>query len=191
MVPNPAGGQDSCWFPRDLELYPGLAALLRPFSSAGIPIFLVTNQPGIAKGQFTRDDLAAVHADLAARLERDGVRFQSIEACLHSPTGLPVFDATRADKSLVRECDCRKPAPGMLRKIARDHGVDLSAAVMIGDSEADAGAAKAAGLREFHLVRSFISERVPEGARKIVSPNAPSLDVVLRTLAAGLPDAFH
>src|SRR5688572_11570945 len=127
MVKNAKGEQDSPYFASELEFYPGLAELLTPFVKQDIPIFIVTNQPGIAKGHFEREDLKEAHASLAMSLYSSGIPIREILSCIHHPVGMD----GRGDRSLVGECDCRKPKPGLFLQIAERHGIDLSKALMI------------------------------------------------------------
>ncbi|MBY0372091.1 HAD-IIIA family hydrolase [bacterium] len=178
---NPEGDQDSAYFQSQLELYPQATELLRPFCEAGVPIFLATNQPGISKGHFTVDDLEEMHAELERRLKAGGVSLAGIYSCVHHPVG-----KAGGDPQYVTDCDCRKPKPGLLTAIAQDHGLDLTQAIMIGDSSADEGAARAAGIGAFFLVRAFISEVVPPARRVVPFPEALTFEQAIRKAAARL-----
>jgi len=178
---NPQGEQDSAYFVSQLELYPGAAELLRPFCEAGVPIFLATNQPGISKGHFSLEELDAFHAELSRRLSAAGVKLAGIFSCTHHPVG-----KQGGDPLYVRECECRKPKPGLLQAIAQAHGIDLSQAVMIGDSAADEGAAQAAGIGQFLLVRAHISAAVPREKHVVPFPAAPNFAQAIRKAAERL-----
>jgi len=179
MILNPQGKQDSPYFTSQLELYPHLGDLLLPWVKAHIPIFIVTNQPGVAKGNFTREDLAAVHTHLKNQLLSQGIQINDIFFCMHHPTGTP-HGALRGDLSLIGPCECRKPRPGMLFQLRERYGIDLSQAVYIGDSPVDQEAAKNAGIQHFFAVRTFISQQVPPEKRVIPFPQAESLAEILR-----------
>lgn len=178
---NPQGEQDSAYFVSQLELFPRATELLRPFCDAGVPIFLATNQPGISKGHFSLAELDAFHAELTRRLGEGGVRLAGIYSCTHHPVG-----KAGGDRAYVRECDCRKPKPGLLTQLAQEHELSLKDAIMVGDSTADEGAARAAGVGEFHLVRAFVSDAVPSEKRVIPFPDAPDFAVAIRKAAERL-----
>jgi D-glycero-D-manno-heptose 1,7-bisphosphate phosphatase len=115
--------------PDELRLLPGSAAAIARLNEAGIPVAVVTNQRGIARGRMSEADLAAVHARLDELLAAQGARIDRYYHCPH-------------DRG---ECDCRKPAPGMLLQAARDLGVDPADAAMVGDRDGDVEAGRAAG----------------------------------------------
>jgi D-glycero-D-manno-heptose 1,7-bisphosphate phosphatase len=181
MVLNPRGTQDSPYFVSQMELYPGLASFLLPWVRAKIPIFIVTNQPGIAKGNFSRLDLDNFHQVLKDNLESQGIPIKEIIACTHHPVG-----SSTGDKSLISSCECRKPKPGMILSLQKKYVFDLSKAVYIGDSNVDLEAATAAGVGLHFLVRTFVSNLVPEDKRIISFPKAPSLTEVFNQLNAAL-----
>ena len=178
MVCNPQGDQDSPYFSSQLEIYPGLGDLLRPWTNSGIPIFVVTNQPGIAKGHFKREDLLHLNSVLMDRLLKEGVKIQDIFSCIHHPVG-----TQQGDQSLIGPCECRKPKPGMLHELHKKHRIDLAKAIFIGDSDVDQKAAKAAGVGTFILVKTLISATVPIEKQNYSFPNAPTLRSVLEKLS--------
>jgi len=102
-------------------------------------VFVVTNQSGIARGLYDDADVTALHEWLADEVRRAGGTIDDVRYCPHHP------EAVRA--AYRRACDCRKPAPGMLRALLAVWEVDASAAVMIGDQPTDLAAAAAAGMR--------------------------------------------
>ncbi len=124
--------------PEDFHWLPGAIHALHALKHAGWRLVVVTNQSGIARGLFgpaEYDNLTSwMHADLAAH----HVALDGVYHCPHLP------DAALA--AWCRHCDCRKPAPGMLRRAARDLRLDLAACVMIGDKPSDIAAGRAAGV---------------------------------------------
>lgn len=101
-------------------------------SNAGFTVAVATNQSGIARGLFDVRRLDAIHNRLRDEVKKAGGDIGRIVYCPHHPD-----DA----------CDCRKPAPGLLLRLSRQYGVPLTGVPMIGDSERDIEAAKAAGCR--------------------------------------------
>jgi D-glycero-D-manno-heptose 1,7-bisphosphate phosphatase len=128
--------------PDRFELVPGAAAALRACREAGLLVFVVTNQSGVARGCFTEADVDAVHAHMRALLERQGAGVDDLRFCPHLP------DASVA--AYARACSWRKPGPGMILDLARAWDVDLPASFLVGDKASDMEAAAAAGV-EGHL----------------------------------------
>ena len=130
---------DSPRQPDQVHLVPGAAALIKTARAAGFPVVVVTNQPGIAKGTLAPEALEAVNERLAELLREEGAEWDAIYVCPHHPQG----DGHAGP--LVRDCECRKPKPGMLLLAARDLGIDLGRSWMIGDGLTDVQAGRAAG----------------------------------------------
>jgi D-glycero-D-manno-heptose 1,7-bisphosphate phosphatase len=138
LAPDPVtGAPESPLEPAEVRLLPGAADGARRLRDAGYVLIGVTNQPGAAKGFVTTHELALVHERVLALLEEQGVSFDGFEICPHHPDGVVA--------ALSGECDCRKPAPGMLLKAASEHDLDLGASWMIGDTDTDVAAGLAAG----------------------------------------------
>lgn len=124
--------------PRRLRLLPRSGEAVRRLNQAGVAAVVVTNQAGLARGYFTEEVLQAVNATLVERLKDEGAHLDGIYVCPHHPTeGPPPY---RFD------CDCRKPKPGLLRRAAADHGLDLGRSTLVGDKGSDLAAARAAGV---------------------------------------------
>jgi D-glycero-D-manno-heptose 1,7-bisphosphate phosphatase len=133
------------WSPRrpeELVILPGVVEALRRLRHAGWLVVVVSNQPGIAKGQMTEADHGAVASRLEAELSAAGVAPASCYYCLHHPDPDQVVE----QRYLVR-CGCRKPAPGLLLMAAGELGLDLASCWMVGDAWRDIEAGAAAGCR--------------------------------------------
>lgn len=140
----------------DLMLIDGVAAGIAEARRAGIPVFIVTNQGGIALGLYSEAAMHAFNRHLLARLiatDADAV-ITDIAFCPHHP---------EADDPSRRQCDCRKPQPGMLRALAAKHGLDLAKSMMIGDRDTDVAAAEAAGCKGVLYIGDGASGDVGEG----------------------------
>ncbi len=132
--------------PDRLELLPRTADALRRARSLGFATIVVTNQAGVARGYFPQHVLDETHQRLRELLAREGCAVDAIHACHHHPeVGGPGFR---------RICNCRKPAPGLLQRAARELDIDLAASFMVGDSFKDIGAGRAAGVRATVLLRT-------------------------------------
>jgi D-glycero-D-manno-heptose 1,7-bisphosphate phosphatase len=115
--------------PKRLRLLPRSGEAIRRLNAAGVPVVVVTNQAGIARGYFSEEVLRAVTGELHAQVERAGARLDAVYICPHHPTeGEPPFRM---------RCDCRKPQPGLLQRAATDLGLDLRRSVMVGDKPSD------------------------------------------------------
>ena len=104
---------------------------------------VVTNQPVIARGEVTWEQLKEIHNKMETLLGQKGAWLDAIYCCPHHPQ-----KGFRGEiPELKRDCDCRKPKPGMLLRAAEEYHLDLSQSWMIGDQENDVKAGKAAGCR--------------------------------------------
>lgn len=127
-----------------MVLVSGVATAIASLNRAGIPVIIVTNQSGVARGLLTEANLKTIHAHLEVLLAKQHARLDAIYYCPHHPD---IGDAVYR-----RQCNCRKPAPGMLLQAARDIGLDLSHSVFIGDHETDIEAGRRAGIGHSILV---------------------------------------
>lgn len=133
------------WRPSEFDVFPGVFEALRRAQALGYALIVVTNQSGIARGYFTPDAYGALEQHMRTVFAAEGVTFTDIYHCPHHPSGsVPEY---------ARTCDCRKPAPGMILRAAREHGIDLAASIMVGDKDSDLAAARAAGVGEAYLVK--------------------------------------
>lgn len=140
LVADPRSGlAESPLTIEDVRLMPGAAAAVARLVQAGYLPVCVSNQPAAAKGKVSVAQLIAVHERVSALLEHDGVRLAAWRLCLHHEQGIV--------PELARTCACRKPAPGMLLDAAAELGVDLASSWMVGDTDADIAAGRAAGCR--------------------------------------------
>jgi len=121
----------------DVRLLPRAAMAASELAQAGYTLVCVSNQPAAAKGIVSVAELREVHERVVELLSREGVRLDASLLCPHHPEGVVA--------GLSGTCDCRKPAPGMLLDHASRHGTDLAASWMLGDTDADVGAGRAAG----------------------------------------------
>lgn len=136
-VPDPVDGRpESPLRAADVVLARGALDGLARLAGTGLPLIVVSNQPAAAKGKVTDGALRAVHERVVALLAAEGLAIEDWRYCFDHPDAL---DAAR------RDCACRKPRPGLLRAAASDHGLDLGASWIIGDTDADVGAGRAVG----------------------------------------------
>ena len=122
----------------DFAFVPGAVEGMRRLQAAGYALVVVTNQSGIARGYYDEAALERLHDMLRAALAEQGVSLAAIEYCPH----LPQAEVARH----ALECDCRKPAPGMILRAARALDLDLARSVLFGDKPSDVEAGTRAGV---------------------------------------------
>ena len=127
--------------PDQFELIDGVCEAIKMINSSGYLAIVITNQPVIARGEVSFETLRAIHDKMETELGQKGAYVDGIYYCPH-----------HTDKGFIGErlaykcnCNCRKPKPGMLLQAAKDFNIDLSNSYMIGDSENDLQAGRAAG----------------------------------------------
>lgn len=113
--------------PEQFVWLPGAIDAIKIAKRAGYRVVMVTNQPGIARGNLTEDTLTQIHSKMQADLQQHGCEIDMIYYCPHN------WDDG---------CDCRKPEPGMFFQAEKDLSIDLTKCYMIGDDERDMEAAR-------------------------------------------------
>jgi D-glycero-D-manno-heptose 1,7-bisphosphate phosphatase len=137
------GFVDSPFLPSQLVLMPGAARAMKILKKKGFVLVMVSNQPGVAKGNMSRKTFEAIGRKLDRLLAKEGVVFDAKYYCPHHPNAkLAAFR---------KKCACRKPKPGMLRRAANELGIDLSHSYMAGDGINDVKAGRAAGCKTVFL----------------------------------------
>ena len=110
-------------------LLPGVPEAIRMFNQHGIPVVVVTNQSGLARGYFPAALLEAVHAEMRQQLAAQGAYIDGIYVCPHHPEAKVI--------QYRQNCRCRKPQTGLLEQAAADLHLDLSRSFMVGDRWSD------------------------------------------------------
>jgi len=140
MVPSKKTGEpDSPHSREEVSIFPGVAESIRSLQASGFRVFLASNQPSVARGKCAFADLEIVHARIVELLARAGAKLDGVYYCHHDPKGVV--------PELALPCECRKPAPGMLLRAAREHGIRLDLSFMVGDREKDVECGRRAGCR--------------------------------------------
>lgn len=129
--------------PALIELMPGAGYGLWRLYAAGYDLIVVSNQSGVARGFFREEALHYVEQRLHLLMAEVGVRLSGFYYCPHLPNGEVVAYSI--------DCDCRKPAPGLLVRAATDLNIDLSQSWLIGDILNDVEAGHRAGCRSVLL----------------------------------------
>ena len=115
--------------PSQLKLFPAAAPAIKAFNRMGYVVVIVTNQPVVARGMIGPKEVDHIHAVLINRLGNRGARIDAVYYCPHHPVANV--------KKYRMTCKCRKPAPGMILRAAKEHGIDLKRSFLIGDSTQD------------------------------------------------------
>lgn len=129
--------------PEEWQPIPGSIEAIARLKKAGYTVAVATNQSGIARGLFSTEVLQAIHHKMNSLIEGQGEALDALTYCPHSPDD---------------QCDCRKPAPGLLYQIERSLKIPLSTAYFVGDSLKDLQAATAAGAKPI-LVKTGKGEK--------------------------------
>lgn len=133
----------------NLTILPRAAEAIRRLNQAGLLCVAVTNQPVIARGECTEEELVKIHAWMDTLLGREGAYLDRLYYCPHHPdTG---YAGERPELKIA--CKCRKPEIGMLEQAQQDLNIDLSRSWLIGDQTSDILCARRAGVRSI-LVRT-------------------------------------
>lgn len=134
-----------------VEFIDGAADAIANFNNAGIPVVVVTNQAGVARGLYGIDDVMGVHRHISQYLADRGARIDKFFFCPYHPDG--VVDA------FARASDDRKPAPGMAKAAAAALGLDLTASWVVGDRREDIGLAAAVGASAICVGTDYLGSR--------------------------------
>jgi D-glycero-D-manno-heptose 1,7-bisphosphate phosphatase len=121
----------------------GIFELCRVAAGLGYKLVVVTNQAGIARGLYTEGQFEELTAWMLEEFVKQGVALDAVYFCPFHPEGMGKYRGEHED---------RKPGTGMLRRAAKDLGVELGWSVMIGDRCTDMAAANSAGLRQAFLL---------------------------------------
>lgn len=127
----------------DFELIDGVAEAIRKINESGYLAVVATNQPVIARGEVSFEELEEIHNKMETLLGKEGAYLDAIYYCPHHPH--KGYEGERPELKI--DCDCRKPKPGMLLKAAADFNIDLSRSWMVGDGENDIQAGINAGCK--------------------------------------------
>jgi D-glycero-D-manno-heptose 1,7-bisphosphate phosphatase len=123
----------------DFEFIEGVFESCRYFQEIGYQLIVVTNQSGIARGYYQEDDFHRLTNWMLEQFDNQGIKILNVFFCPHGPEST---------------CNCRKPKPGMLLEAKEMYNINMDSSWIIGDKEADVGAANAAGIENTILVKT-------------------------------------
>ena len=130
---------DSPFTAEQFKLLPQVGEAIRILNQSEFKVILVSNQPGIAKGHFSMETFGEIREKMRTELAKYGAHLDGEYYCLHHPEA--------KIEEYKKNCECRKPKPGLLLKAAKDLSIDLSNSWMVGDSLTDIEAGKRAGCK--------------------------------------------
>ena len=139
------------------ELLEGVAEGIKRINNSGYLAIVVTNQPVIARGEVTVDELQKIHNKMETLLGQEGAYVDDIFYCPHHPHSGYEGEV----RELKIDCSCRKPKPGMLLEAAQKYHIDLSKSWMIGDGDSDMQAGMAAGCKVAGIGDKITDPKIP------------------------------
>jgi len=130
------------------QLLPGAAKAISKLNRAGIPVVVVTNQSGLARGYFPESLLADVHGKMEKQLAEKGAHVDGIYICPHHPEA--------KEEKFRQKCNCRKPKNGLFKDAAKDLNIDLAGSYVVGDRWSDLKAANKCRAKGILVLTFFI-----------------------------------
>lgn len=152
------------------QLLPGAAEAIRRLNDAQIPVVVVSNQSGLARGYFPEELLLAVHQKMARLLAEKGAHVDGIYYCPHHPEA--------RKKEFRQSCTCRKPQPGLILQAAEEMNLAPERSFMVGDRWSDIKTAANCGARSI-LVRTGYGrgDELYIGPQQIIQPEYKAEDL--------------
>ena len=135
----------------DLELIPGTIEAVKAINKSGALAIVITNQPVIARGECSFEELHNIHNKLKTLLGEKGAFVDDIFYCPHHPD--KGFEGEVPE--LKFDCECRKPKTGMIEEAVDKYNIDLSRSYMVGDSTMDLETASNAGVKSVLVETGF------------------------------------
>ena len=130
-----------------LKIIPSAYEAIRLINESGMKVVVISNQAGVARGFFTEDFVKITHEYLQTALRQQGATIDNFYYCPHHPTeGIEPYR---------KDCNCRKPAPGMLLRAVQDLNIDLTRSYLVGDRFNDMEAGKKIGVRGILVKTGF------------------------------------
>ncbi|MHB8422226.1 MAG: D-glycero-alpha-D-manno-heptose-1,7-bisphosphate 7-phosphatase [Leptospirales bacterium] len=157
----------------DVAFLPGVVETIRTLNNLGIPVAVITNQSGVARGFFTEAFVCETHSHMNELLSREGAFIDRFFYCPHL--------ADAKEERYKKECLCRKPKPGLILSALECFGTHPSMAMMVGDSLRDAEAAQAAHVPGY-LISNDTSVQNPLSLKTVYTEVRSFPDAVNRFL---------
>ncbi len=169
---------DSPFNIRQVRIIKGAFEAIAIFNQLGFKVLLATNQPGAAKGKMNLARIEEINQHIVSLASNNGASIDQVYCCPHHPIGTP-----EGDQGLIKSCNCRKPATGLLLQGIEEHRIDINHSFMVGDSISDIQAGKAVGLKTILVggmkcdARRLYEEKdcLPDSVFQSLAPFAHSL----------------
>lgn len=113
----------------DIALLPGAIEAVKLLNAHKLPVIVITNQSGVARGMFSEEDVQAIHVGMKQMFADAGAVITDFYYCPHHPT--------KGQGKYLLDCDCRKPKSGMFLQAAKDYELNLESSFMVGDKLSD------------------------------------------------------
>lgn len=161
--------------PEAVQWIPGIVDLMRAFQQQGYLLIIVTNQSGIGRGYYSEENFHSLTQWMRRYLHQQQVYIDDVFYCPHHPK--------KAIGQYLQQCDCRKPAPGMLISAIEKWNIANDQSALIGDSWSDIEAGIAAGLSRCY----FFSQQLSDTQRKFIAESTTTEVIHLTQLQALKP----
>ncbi len=132
--------------PEQFEFIEDVFSVCRRFYDNGFKIFVITNQSGIGRGYYDEAQFLALSNWMREQFSKHGIVISDVKFCPHHPTN--------ALAPYLKDCDCRKPQPGMINEVIAEYDIDPSTSIFVGDKKSDMLAASSANVHHKYLVES-------------------------------------
>lgn len=143
--------------PDKLEFIPITLSLIKCFNDYHVPVIVITNQSGIARGYYTIDEMHTLHNYMNYRLKTEyDCHIDAFYYCPHYP-------------EISGTCNCRKPKPGMFLEAIKDYNANISQSFSFGDKQRDEQATIAAGIQRFYYIQNVNNLFVEKIAKELES----------------------
>lgn len=159
--------------PEQIEMYEDVPIAIKQLNELGFWVIVITNQPVVARGEASLEDLESVHARIDDLLSANDAYIDEYYSCPHHPDKGFAGEI----KALKIDCDCRKPKTGLFRQACEEFPIDLSNSVFIGDSEIDMIAAEEMKIPGFLISRT---DNLPTNDVYLANSIATMSEVLLR-----------
>ena len=130
---------DYMFSPDQIRFIGGACEAIKLLNDANYKVIIISNQSGVARGKLDEAALQAIDKSIKKLILSSGAYIDASYYCPHHPH--------EGSGSYRQECECRKPSPGMIKRSAREHNIDLKNSYMVGDKETDIKAGKNAGCK--------------------------------------------
>ena len=143
----------------NFEFVDGIFSLCQLAQEKGYQLIVITNQSGIGRGKYSVEQFEHLTQWMKQQFRDKGITINAVYYCPHHPT--------KAKNEYLVECNCRKPAPGMILQAAQEHNIEMSNSIFVGDKVSDMQAAEAAGINKRVLLASEYDDSIDIKAQRI------------------------